>query len=91
MRAGECRLIVGAMLFIAAASVRAEDPLHLPIGDPARKDREVSLVLDGITETAGGTVLTPAELPARLSSSRILFVGEAHVSVESHAVELAVI
>jgi len=91
VRAGERRLIVGAMLFIAAASVRAEDPLHLPIGDPARKDREVSLVLDGITETAGGTVLTPAELPARLSSSRILFVGEAHVSVESHAVELAVI
>ncbi len=69
----------------------AEDPLHLPIGDPARRDKTAPLVLDAITETASSMTIKPSELPARLASVRILFVGEAHVSVESHAVELNVI
>ncbi len=82
---------MASLLLAAAAAAVAEDSLHLPIGDPARRDRDVPVVLDGITETAGGTLLTPAELPARLTSARILFVGEEHVSVESHAVELGAV
>jgi len=68
-----------------------EDPLHLPIGDPVRRDREAALVVDAVTDTAANATLKPSELPARLSSARVLFVGESHVSVESHAVELGVI
>src|SRR5206468_68916 len=74
-------LIVAVTFLIAAVQVmRAEDPLRLPVGDPARKGRDVPLVLDGITETAGGTVITPAELPARLSGVRLLLVGEEHTA-----------
>ena len=39
-----------------------EDVLRLPIGDPARKDREARLVLDAVTDTSSGALLTPAEL-----------------------------
>ena len=84
----DCRTLA---LVAAAAGVVAEDPLHLPIGDPARKDRDVPVVLDGITETAGGTVLTPAELPARLAGVRLLLVGEEHTAMESHRVEKRVL
>ena len=81
------RLIIAAMLFAAAVGVQAEDPLHLSVGDPARKERDAPLVLDGITETAGGTVLTPSDLPARLTRVRLLLVGEEHTAMESHRVE----
>ncbi len=80
-----------AGLMLSSAALRAEDPLHLPIGDPVRKDRDVPVVLDGITETAGGTVLTPAELPARLAGVRLLLVGEEHTAMESHRVERRVL
>ena len=79
-------------LLLAAAPLRASDDiLRLPIGDPARRDKTVPLVLDAITDSATGAALKPSDLPARLAAARILFVGEEHVSVESHAVELAVI
>jgi aminopeptidase N len=91
MRGETRRLTAAGLVLFAAVPLLAEDLLHLPIGDPARRDREVSLVIDAITDTAAGVTLKPSELPARLASVRILFLGEAHVSVESHAVELAVI
>jgi uncharacterized iron-regulated protein len=74
--------------FLAAAE---ETILRLPIGDPARRDKTVPLVLDAVTDSASGAALKPSDLPARLAAARILFVGEEHVSIESHAVELAVI
>jgi metallo-beta-lactamase class B len=63
--------------------------LQLAIGDPARKDREAPLVLDGVTDTRTGAVLTPAELAARLAGVRLLLIGESHTSTESHRVQLA--
>jgi uncharacterized iron-regulated protein len=83
-------LIVVLLVLVAAVAV-AEDPLHLPIGEAGRRDRDVPLVLDGITEAAGGTVLTPAELPARLSGVKLLLVGEEHTAMESHRVERRVL
>ena len=81
-----------AFLFLAAAARAAtEDVLRLPIGDPARRDKTVPLALDAITESATGGAWKPSDLPARLANVRILFVGEGHVSPESHAVELAVL
>jgi uncharacterized iron-regulated protein len=65
--------------------------LHLPIGDPARRDREAPVVLDAITDTESGGSLTPAELPARLLGVRLLLVGEEHTVLETHAVERRVI
>jgi uncharacterized iron-regulated protein len=81
--------LAGALL--SSAALGAEDPLHLPIGDPGRNERDVAVVLDGITETAGGTALTPAELPARLAGVRLLLVGEEHTAMESHRVEKRVL
>jgi uncharacterized iron-regulated protein len=84
-------LVTAALAAIAVPARGADDLLRLPIGDPARSDKTAPLVLDAITDTASGAALTPSDLQARLSSARILFVGEAHVAIESHAVELAVI
>lgn len=82
---------IAVALAFAAAAALAEDPLHLPVGDAARRDREVPVVLDGIVETAGGGVLTPSELAARLSAVRLLLVGEGHTEMESHRVEKRVL
>jgi uncharacterized iron-regulated protein len=76
---------------LLAAPVRGEDPLKLPIGDPARKGREAPLVLDAITDTASGALLTPADLPGRLADARLVLVGEGHIDMDSHRVERRVI
>ncbi len=76
---------------VAAVAAAAEDPLHLPIGDPARRDREAPVVLDAITDSDSGAALTPAELPARLAGVRLLLVGEEHTVLDTHAVERRVI
>lgn len=78
-----------AGLAITASS--AADVLHLPIGDPARKEREAELVLDGVTDTRSGEVLSPGELARRLGTTRILFIGEEHTSADFHRVQLQTI
>ena len=87
--------LAGAALAIGIAAglcaAAPEDILRLPIGDASRRDKTVPLVLDAITETSTGATVRPSELPPRLAAVRILFVGEGHVSPESHAVELAVL
>jgi uncharacterized iron-regulated protein len=83
---------VAALVLSLAPALRADDrALNLPIGDPARRDREAALVLDGITDTATGEVLTPPELAARLDGVRLVFVGESHTDIEFHKVQLRVI
>ena len=80
------------LLTCASPGLRADDrALNLPIGDPARKDREAALVLDGITDAARGDVITPPELAARLDGVRLVFVGESHTDVEFHRVQLRVV
>ena len=57
--------LAGLLLFAPAA--RSQDrTLDLPLGDPARRERTAPVLLDGITATATGDLLTPAELAARL-------------------------
>ncbi|MCG6926889.1 MAG: ChaN family lipoprotein [Acidobacteria bacterium] len=85
-------LALAALIVVPAAGVHADDrALDLPIGDPARKDREMPLVLDGITEAAGAALLTPTELAERLDGVQVLFVGESHTDMEFHRVQLRVI
>jgi uncharacterized iron-regulated protein len=76
---------------LASAAARAEDVLHLPIGDPARSRCEAALVLDAITDTATGALLTPAELPRRLAGAGLVLVGEGHTDADSHRVEKRVL
>jgi uncharacterized iron-regulated protein len=93
-RAPSIPLLASAVLalLVAAPLARADSKLlHLAIGDPARKGREAPLVLDGITDTATGEVITPADLAARLSTTRLLLVGEEHTSVQCHQVQYRVL
>ena len=85
------RLWSALLLLGAAYAAAGDDILHLPIGDAARRGRDVNLVLDGVTDTATGELITPAMLPAALADARVLFVGEGHTEMESHRVELKVL
>ncbi len=78
-------------LLLAPALHGQDKTLHLAIGDPARKDREAPVVLDGITDTRTGEVLTPAELPKRLAGARLVLVGESHTDMDYHRCELRVL
>ena len=77
-----------ALLSVAYAG---QDVLHMAIGDPARKDKEIELRLDGITDTASGKIVTPAEMAASLDDVGLLFVGETHTNMDFHKVQFRVI
>lgn len=88
------RTIVASILLtlaVGGASRAQEHSPDLAIGDPARRDRHVSVILDGITDTASGEVVTPAQLAERLDGVRLLFVGESHTSQTFHDVQLRVL
>lgn len=74
-----------------AALFAGEGTWNLAIGDPARKERTVAPVLDGITDPRVGDVVTPAVLAARLKEVRLLFVGESHTEFEIHRMQLRVL
>ncbi len=89
---GVARAAAPALLFaVLSVPAPSEDILHLPVGDPARSRCETAVVLDAITDTATGALLTPAELPRRLEGSGLVLVGEGHTDVDSHRVEKRVI
>jgi uncharacterized iron-regulated protein len=85
------RRLVLPVFFLALPLLAADDILHLPVGDPSRKDREAPVVLDAITDTANGSLLTPAELPGKLAGVRLVLVGEGHTDMDSHRVERRVV
>jgi uncharacterized iron-regulated protein len=69
------------------------DIVDLSIGDPARKHRTVNLGVDRPIDTRAGdgTEIPAGDLPQRLRDTRILLIGEAHTSRESHRVQFQVI
>jgi uncharacterized iron-regulated protein len=87
------RVLLALILAAACASgALADDTLYrLPIGDPARKTRELPVAVDTLVETSSGATITPEELPAKLKGTHLLLVGESHTSVEFHRVQLQVI
>ncbi|MEP6993050.1 MAG: ChaN family lipoprotein [Acidobacteriota bacterium] len=91
MMPSQWRKGMAATFLVFGASLSAEEILRLPIGDPARRDRDAAVVLDAITDTGSGAVLTPSELPGKLTDVRLLLVGEEHTDMDSHAVERRVI
>lgn len=83
-----------ALLLAASFSTPApadDRATRLAIGDPARKDRTIRVVLDGIVDAARGDTIGPAELAARLDGVQLAFVGESHVDMEFHRVQLRVL
>ena len=84
---------LAALLVLVACrpSAAADDSLHLAVGDPARRDREVPLVLDAVTDTRTGALLTPAELASRLAGARLVIVGESHTDMDVHRAQLRLV
>ncbi len=75
-------------LLLACACLAAEaGVLDLPIGDPERRERQVPLALDAITDSHTGELITPSDLPARLAGVDVLLVGESHTDIDSHRVQ----
>ena len=79
----------------AAATARtaaASDTLYrLPIGDPARKDREVPVVLDTMIDTASGKTLAPDDLAGIARSDPAAADWRVAHVVEFHRVQLQVL
>lgn len=83
-------LLLFALVFAAPLAAR-DATLHLPLGDPARKDRQAPLVLDAVTDTRTGALITPVELAARLGDARLLLVGESHTDMDFHRAQLRIL
>src|SRR5436305_3513742 len=85
------RILLCLLLLLIPALHAQERTLHLAVGDPTRKDKTATLVLDGVTDTRSGEVITPGELPKRLAGVRLLLVGESHTDMDYHRCELRVV
>jgi uncharacterized iron-regulated protein len=79
------------LLATAVLTLGAEDVTRLPVGDPARRERELTVLADTITDTTTGRSLTPAELAAKLDDVRVVFVGESHTDAAYHQVQFQVV
>ncbi|MFW2403270.1 MAG: ChaN family lipoprotein [Gammaproteobacteria bacterium] len=84
-------LVVLTGLLLQSIAQAGQEVLHMAIGDPTRKDREVQLQLDGITDTATGDIITPALLAEKLEDVGLLFIGETHTNLDFHKVQFRVI
>lgn len=84
-------VFLASSLLAAVALQATQKPMHLEIGDPDRKGREVPVTLDAITDTRTGDLLTAPELAARLDGVQLVFLGESHTSVEFHEAQLRVL
>ncbi len=71
--------------------LKAADLLQMPIGDPARKDRRVPLMLDAVTDAQTGETITLADLVQQLAGVQLVFVGENHTSTEVHQIQERII
>lgn len=84
-------LVLAAIPGVAAYAAGGPDLLHMPIGDPARKVRDVPIVLDAVVDTHTGDPLTPDDLAERLADVKLLLIGESHTAMDAHRVEARVI
>lgn len=88
-------LLVGGQQAVSADPLPTEPaaagPEQLRVGDPARRDRTVEPVLDGIVDTRRGETIDATELVRRLRDVRVLFIGEEHTNGEYHRVQLRTI
>ena len=78
-------------ILLTCTAQAGQEVLHMDIGDPARKGKEVQLTLDGITNTGTGDLITPRQLADQLAGVGILFIGETHTNLDFHTVQFRVI
>lgn len=80
-------------VFLALPGIAGEreSDLRLPIGDPQRSDKQVEVVMDGITDTSTGEIIGPSQMAKRLSDVGLVFVGETHTNLDYHNAQLKVI
>jgi uncharacterized iron-regulated protein len=72
-------------------TARRLETADLAIGDPARKDRTLSLGVDRLIDTRTAGEISPSDAVARLRETRILLIGETHTGKEAHRVQHQVI
>jgi len=65
--------------------------LTLPVGDPVRKDQQVSVQVDEVVDTLSGDTLSPQALAQRLTDGRLILIAEQHTDLEYHRVQLRVL
>ncbi len=85
------RLSILLCLAPAGATFAQTDLLDLEIGDLARREHEISIELDTITDTATNESVSPRSLAEELGRSRVVLVGEEHTGQEFHAIQLRVL
>jgi uncharacterized iron-regulated protein len=88
-----CLSVAGLALVVSlCASAQSKQKIfNLAIGDPERRTRDARVVLDGITDTAAGEVLSTGQIASRLRDTRLLLIGESHTTMDFHRVQLRVI
>jgi uncharacterized iron-regulated protein len=79
------------MMLVLTPALPAQHSLHMSIGDPARKEKEIKLVLDAVTDSATGDLITPAEATRRMANANLIFIGESHTSMDFHRAQKTVI
>jgi uncharacterized iron-regulated protein len=67
------------------------DILILPVGDPERKGRQVSVQVDVVVNTLSGSTLSPQALSERLADARLILIAEQHTNLEDHRIQLRVL
>ncbi len=82
---------VALVVSLSASAQSKQKIFHLAIGDTERRTRDARVVLDAITDSATGEVLSANQLAARLRDTRLLLVGESHTTADFHRVQLRVI
>jgi uncharacterized iron-regulated protein len=80
-------LLLLAVPMFAGGALAGPSVLNLKLGDPVRRDLKADLVLDGITDTRRGDLITPMELARRLETAQVVYVGEEHTDMAYHIVE----
>ena len=87
-------LSVLALALVSALSLCAQSKqkiYNLSVGDAERRTRDARVVLDGITDSTTGDVISADDLAARLRNTRLLLIGESHTTADFHRVQLRVI
>jgi uncharacterized iron-regulated protein len=81
-----------ALSLASLSSAQAQpEIMNLPVGDPERKDQQVSVQVDVVVDTLSGNTLSPQALAEHLADDRLILIAEEHNDLEYHRVQLRVL
>ena len=84
-------MVLLSVLLITTSMALSDSVLELPLGAEELKDSAYPVQIDVIRDHRKGDTVLPIDLASRLSSARIVLLGEEHTSMDFHRVQLAVI